>query len=411
MGWFAVLQPDAVESSGTVSIPRCHINFWALPGLWPGRRLFYFDLGLEVTAKSTAVSTIGLVLPFEAEKHTWHRGRRQFVLDLHDQVVRSEIAELIFGGPVGLSSEGQQHRITMADQDDFLPARLKASSVELRQHDLTPRADLSVWKVPLLQEVPPGETRYIRTRWSVYRPGTLWEWKYSGLARSGAQVDLRIADARESENVDAERGLWHHVAPIETLNVFFIAPPKFRPRVASPALHYIRTLEAGAWRDYLTGAAWRGRTTGLLVNYWRYPSSSGQTAPLVAEVDDSAETRRADSSQIDIDNPFRAFLDLSRDTAAPPWLLSLRTIVSVLLAFAMLEAWRESRDQVRWVEQWLQEIRPWQIITFVLGAALIPMLTSAAKVWSWISDRGRKTRLVVRRVEHWLLSKLGASRS
>src|SRR5262245_18781766 len=100
MGWFAVLQPDAVGGSGTVSIPRCHINLWVLPGLWPGRKLFYFDVGLEIEATSSPVSSIGLVLPFEAEKHTWHKHRRQHVIDLHAQVIRTEVAELIFGGPV-----------------------------------------------------------------------------------------------------------------------------------------------------------------------------------------------------------------------------------------------------------------------------------------------------------------------
>ena len=65
MGYFALLG----ESEDSVpKVVRAHINLWSLPSLIPGRRLFYFDVGVELEAGETALTNLQMLLPFRVEK-------------------------------------------------------------------------------------------------------------------------------------------------------------------------------------------------------------------------------------------------------------------------------------------------------------------------------------------------------
>src|SRR5947208_15101710 len=91
MSFFAVLRSEGSQADA-FHVLTCHVNFWSLGGFRKGSR-FFCDVGLLVRANDQ-VRELDLALPFEVE------GR---VKDLYDRMLDKEIADLIWGEPVGLS--------------------------------------------------------------------------------------------------------------------------------------------------------------------------------------------------------------------------------------------------------------------------------------------------------------------
>src|SRR5205807_340885 len=133
--------------------------------------------------------------------------------------------------------------------------------------------------------------------------------------RIGAKVDFRVCDVREtSTTLGSEEA---SILPIEDLYVFVVAPLSLQARSFSPALRYTRVLEGTAWARYLASAITPRPSAKLVVYYWRAapPSSPQGTLPGSAAVGD----HRLSINPL---NPFRAFLDLSREYG-PTTLLNL----------------------------------------------------------------------------------------
>jgi hypothetical protein len=125
---------------------------------------------------------------------------------------------------------------------------------------------------------------------------------------------LRIAEVREAVGLSKWDGLIERIVPIETLNLFVVAPSTLQAAAISPAPRYIRVLEGNAWAPYIGRAPDLFRSGKLIVYYWRHKSED--------------EGKRA----IDPDNPFRAFIDLNRPS------IFANPIVAILLALSVVIA-------------------------------------------------------------------------
>lgn len=406
MGWFGVLA-ESSKPEDRFLVRECHLNWWALPAALPGRRLFYLDIGLQLTASPTKpLTAFTLALPFDAEKIKWSGKDLTWAQDLHEIIRKDDISSQVFGGPVtvvGNSTAG--YTLEFRDGERWDLASVKVSGITLAAGAESNRRDLSLWSVPLTDEIAAGETRYVRLRWSVFRTGNIWRWRRQWLSNSGVEVDFRVADVREALREEHEREYWARVVPIEQVNLFLIAPPRLRARVASPALHYVRILEEGQWRDYLQGTRYFRPVRGMLVYYWRYPLRRGQaTAPLLAQPSEpgggSTSEREHDTARpqgplaITIDEPFRVFLGLNREgPAAGPGLL-LRNVVSLVIALAIYANLPHVSAHLHGID-----VHPAATLKWIFGGSVAAVLGAVSLYAALIRGKLRSLRLLLRRLE------------
>lgn len=386
MGHFAVLSEGA---SAQPTVPRVHINLWSLQSLVPTRRLFYFDVGMELKAGVTELSSFELMLPFRVEEGKWPNGTA-VVQDLFESLGQTDTSELVFGGPVTVRSDADVHYLKIADHPDELRIIRVNSSGTKQADNYEPRADSSVYKVALLTPLQPGESGYIRMRWRVFGALSLWRWKR---ASGGATVDLRFCDVRESRFADAERSLRRRIVPIENMNVFVMAPPSLQVASHSPDFKYLRILEPGAWKHYLRGAHHIGGVRGLLVYYWRYPAIS-------MSPDKQAQGTLPSSSPISINNPYRVFLDFNRAASGVWWMQVLRITVGVFLALLIFRA--VSDFSVADLSR-LSEVAWWQWITVVVGGSLVAVTTAISKLRRLAANKFLYPRRLIRAIERAVL--------
>jgi hypothetical protein len=402
MGWFGILA-DTSRDEDKFNVAACHLNWWTLPTFLPGRRLFFLDIGLHVNAPAAKdLNSITVALPIDVESVRWKDDEPTWTQDLYDALRLRDVCSQVFGERVSVGDTSTGYRIDRTSGSHLDVVRTLVAQAVPLDSSRTSRSDLSIWTIPLESPIPARDSRYVRFRVSVFTTGTVWRWKKVWFGKSGAQIDLRVSDVREAMRDERERQYWSRVVPIEQLNVFFIIPSAFQARVASPALHYVRILEAGQWGRYLQGIRYRARAHSLRVHYWRHPAE----APLVSlppsgtstVAPPTVSTTHGQSSPITIDEPFRAFLDLSRDIAIPTWVSVLRTILSVIAATLIIR-----------LGIYLHSIRfPTNIhirtiVFWITGSTLIAVLTALGAYVRMAKSRLRTIRLVLRRVERSLL--------
>jgi hypothetical protein len=141
-------------------------------------------------------------------------------------------------------------------------------------------------------------------------------------------VDFRVCDVREtSTTLGSEEA---SILPIEDLYVFVVAPWSLQAQTFSPALRYTRVLEGTAWARYLESAVTPRPSTKLVVYYWRaaQPSIPQGTLPGFAAPGDVRLS-------INPLNPFRAFLDLSRQYGPTTLLNHFITLLLVVIGVSV----------------------------------------------------------------------------
>jgi hypothetical protein len=403
VGWFGVLA-DTARPEDFFRVSSCHLNWWALPTLAPGRRLFLLDIGLHVSAPpAKELPAITLVLPVDLESVRWDGAETMWVQDLYDALHQRDICSQVFGERVEIHDTDNGYRVDFPGGSRLDIVRILAAQAGRLNGSTTSRPDLSIWTIPLESPIPAGASRYVRFRVSVFTAGTVWRWKTVWFGKSGAQIDFRLADVREAMREERERQYWARVVPIEQLNVFFMVPPAFQARVASPALHYVRLLEAGQWGAYLRGARYRAPVRGLRVHYWRHPTGAPPASSLVQSTTPDIATTGVGTatkqqSPITIDDPFRIFLDLSRDIAIPASVSMLRTVLAVIIAIVIFHV---CTHLVPIHLSWPRHFST--ILTWILGSSVIAVFGALAKYWRIIISRFRTARLVLRRVERGFL--------
>lgn len=263
MGYFAVLQPSDADDDATFNVSRCHINVWVLRSFIPGRRLVYFDLGLEVTATGTKpVKAVEVLLPFKVEEG--YKGDQfKRCMDLYDVLSHDETAELIFGEPVTVSGPPQDRTLTLKSGDELHPRHIDPAKVAAAP-DEPPRS--SCYLVPLASVLTVGSTAYIRFRFRVFanRPLLTPQSPFGGVI-----LDFRIADVRESRTRSREVDLRNRIVPIDKVNFFAMLPAQYRLLTASSTPRNMRILETRAWGTYLKRVAYMHPSNAQLVYYWR----------------------------------------------------------------------------------------------------------------------------------------------
>ena len=377
MGYFAVLTTDAKNA---FSVPRCHINVWSLPGLWPRRRLLYVDVGLEIDNTTTSpISELDLLLPFRVEEGKWPDGTT-VVQDLYDSMRNLDDCELIFGGPVEQSQQGDSIIVKVAaySQNSTLTVG-RILPAQAQRDDKYQRSDISLYRVPLATPLNPGDRRYVRMRWRVLEPGQMWRTKYF---RSGARLDFRICDVRESRFASQERSLRERVVDLAGLNFFVMVSPRLDPVSSSPDFKK-RTLETGAWRDYLRGSSYFGLSKGLVVYSCKHPRNSGSPA----------------ARNISADNPYRIYLSLSRATNRTWTADVLRTAFGVLLAFLLVGGLSDT-GRLLGIFSGIGAAQLYAALSLIGVSTFFGAL---AKVRSWAATRFLAIRKRLRAVERILL--------
>ncbi|MDO4646314.1 MAG: hypothetical protein Q4B02_11130 [Propionibacteriaceae bacterium] len=388
MGYFAVLVQDEDKTyAKAVKIVRLHVNIWALRGLSFGRRrrLFYFDVGMELKFgdeknmdeggknKDASIKAVEFLLPFRVEEIK----RQDCSLgaqDLFGMITNDHSGPLVFGSPVEIGGSGNGKAQIKFENITLNAARVTESKIrQIEGHIFS--ADSSAYVVPLWHPIRYGDSAYIRVRWRVFGMAPLWRWVHSG---SSAWVDFRVCDARQKRTSLRDPDLLSRLLPIESANIFIMAPGDLVPTNVSPEPKYIRTLEAGAWMDYLKGAArWEWMARDLLVYGWNRPKKD---------------------KDITEDYPFRVFLALSRSAN--------RSIITGLVWSAIagfVIAWFITGGNIDIsIMGW--DMSPiWNFLGF--GSITLMWLWKAVQVTrSFFVNRWRRIRQFFRSIEHFILS-------
>jgi hypothetical protein len=292
MGFFAILRDDPDSDFDVIA---CHLNLWSLGGLL-GHKLFLFDVGLRLKNKQAKdLTKIRLALPFGTDKES--------LTDLHDLMLNQSVAQLIFGKPVTIDDS----TIDYEGGSRVLVARVSVNESQLHGELSNSRQGYSLWSIKIAPTIRKDEECYVRVRFELRSLGRTWVWKRSGISKTGAIVDLRIADVRQA--VSEWKTFEDQLIQIQAINVFVIAPPSLQFRATSPSYHYMRLLEGRVWEPYLRRKSDIRRSGKLVIFEWRNDANS----------------------KVDTTCPFRVLLDLSREFGLLP-LSNHLLMVTLLLA-------------------------------------------------------------------------------
>jgi hypothetical protein len=282
MGFFAV---SNLGSQTPFEIEACHISFWVLAKPW--YRLFgysfCFDVGLRIKAQEP-LRRIRIVLPFDSDNAK--------VADLSGVVLDPDFSPLIFGKPVSVNN-GYVKYDGPLDGRDRISDRVIAISATNSTAELisTSGHGFSIWTIELEGPAQINEFTYVRFRIPAKNPWRIWASKGWGLAKRGIVVDFRISDIRESLLLGHGKSEAAHLVPIKQLFLFLVVPSYFVPNHLSPALHYSRLLEPKVWKNYLASSSSYTEDTKFSIHQWRYTKEP----------------------EITVENPYRAYMDLSRE--------------------------------------------------------------------------------------------------
>lgn len=225
MGFFGIL---ADSSPTPFEVGRLDLNLWCLPRLFR-QYAFFCDLGIELTA-TTSVQHLSVAVPFQSTAT---------VIDLAEFLRRDDIASLIFGEPVNILGGGkwvevksEKLRICHIDEN--------ASSLDRDRSG----PNFSLWRLCFSPPITAGEKSYLRLRLEVRSLGRFWVWHPSRGGGRAAVVDVRVADLREAPVLRNAHDYASRLVAIRRLNCFIMVPVGFEHRLCSPAVRYLRLLEA-----------------------------------------------------------------------------------------------------------------------------------------------------------------------
>lgn len=163
----------------------------------------------------------------------------------------------------------------------------------------------------------------MRLRISLKDPGALWTSKGWAYAKRGMIVDLRVADVRESNFLGLGKPESRYIVPIKHLFLFLGAPSYFVPKHVSPSLHYSRLLEPKVWGHYLNASSLFSKSPAISIHQWR--SEGGGTAK---------------ARPVDLDNPYRAYMDISREFGRALWFYYAAFAISLPIVSGIINwAW------------------------------------------------------------------------
>ncbi len=285
MGFLGIMQDP---HGAPFCVPELNVNLWVLPGLL-GRRVVYLEVGIHLQAPSeAALTSFILLLPGGTEEQP---------VDLADPLVDPKVAKLIFGEQVDI----KEGRLCFAEGKDV--EILPISTTETIKDATKSDSNFSHWRVQLAR--PVRETAYVRLRFRIRTRGRMLLVRGFGMFASRMLVNIRVSDLRESVTVPDEAIYQRALLPIEKLTCHIVLPARFRaPAVGAASLLLPpRILEGRVWERYLGRATYLLRQGKLTVYPWHH------------------------DDQITLNRPFRAFIDVNRDT---PFLLPYQFLLAVV---------------------------------------------------------------------------------
>lgn len=345
MSYFAFVRPT---DGRPFQVKHCHVNLWSLPRI-VGREM-YFDVGVHVMAGEGGLKKFDVALPFVAEE----------LIDISTPLRSPVTSQLIF------RRESVNGRISFSNV-----ANLEISSVN--QEDCKPGAkkeeERSLWHVSI-PEIVKDQERYFRFRFPVHHRGRMWNNKRHLLLTYGALLDFRVADTREAPGDPEWDSVRDRIVPIQDLQFFVIAPLALQMHGASPVLHTSRILEGDSWKTFLNR---KTRGERLVIYQWNKDS------PVVRPV-------------IDTSNPYRVFLDLSKEvnSVSVPTALQSTIVTVFVVALATLLGWRvvSLLDFASIKAAWTQYLTGLGIAGFL--SIIVSKLGLAKKVWQVIMPSFKK---------------------
>jgi hypothetical protein len=287
MGFLGVMQDP---HGAAFCVPELNVNLWLLPGLL-GRRVVYLDIGIHLQAPSeAALTSFVLLLP---------GGTDDKPEDLADRLIDLKVARLIFDEQVDIDFKEGKLCFTEGKNVEVLPI----STTETTKDEHKSDSNFSYWHIQLAR--PVRETAYVRLRFRIRTRGRMLLIRGFGMFASRILVDIRVSDLRESVTVPDEGIYQRSLIPIEKLTCHIVLPTRFRAPVvgASTLLLPPRILEGTVWEGYLGRATYLLRQGKLTVYPWHH------------------------DEQITLNHPFRAFIDVNRDS---PLLLPHQFLLAVV---------------------------------------------------------------------------------
>ncbi|OMB93221.1 hypothetical protein [Mycobacterium colombiense] len=368
MGYFAVLKPADADDGAEFSITRCHINLWALRSFIPGRRLLYFDLGLEISATGTKpIHAVEVLLPFKVEEG-YNGDKFKRCMDLYDALLHDETAELIFGEPVTVSGPPQDRKLALESGAELHPRHIDTAKV-VAASDEPPRS--SCYLVPLNSTLACDAKAYVRFRFRVFanRPMLTAKSPFGGLF-----LDFRIADVRESRSRSRESSIRRRIVPIDKVNFFAMLPDQYQLLTASSEPRNMRILETRAWGTYLNRVAYMHPSNAQLVYYWRSDSDS----------------------KVSSDNPFRVFASFDRHLNKAK-IVFWCTVAALFTAGLVRSDWLPgiTTDSIKWALG--------HLASFLGLLSLGGIIAACRWGFKFAMNRFAKLRLTARWVERLLL--------
>jgi hypothetical protein len=306
MGFFAV---SSLGSQIPFEIEACHISFWVLAKPWYQLfgYSFCFDVGLRIKSQEP-LRRIRIVLPFDSDNAN--------VFDLSGVVLDPDFSPLIFGKPVSVNNGYVTYDGPLNGRDKI---KDRVIAVSAKNSTAEPNSahspGFSVWTIELEQPTQTNEFTYIRFRIPAKNPWRIWASKGWGLAKRGIVVDFRISDIRESLLLGHGRSEATHLVPIKQLFLFLVVPSYFVPNHFSPTLHYSRLLEPNVWKSYLANFSSHSEDTKFSIHQWR----------------------QTKDTEISVENPYRAYMDLSREFGKEVFFYYGTAIVAAPLLIHLVE--------------------------------------------------------------------------
>lgn len=297
MGFFAVSKLGAEAS---YDIEACHLSFWVIPRPW--YRLFGFDFSVDIGLRIKSehpLRRLRIVVPFDSQESS--------IVDLSAAVLDQKFNSLIFGRQVKVKDDVIEYDGPLSGDDPIRDRVIPISAKSSVPHPPTgtDRTGYSVWSVELAKSISTGEGAYVRFRITAQKPWRVWSSKGWGLAKRGVVLDFRISDVRESILLGHGQSEAEHILPIKQLFLFLVAPMYFVPIHFSPILHYTRLLEPKVWEKYLEFSSSHVDGAKLSIHQWRYTNGH----------------------PISVDNPYRAYMDLSREFGREVFLYYLLAVI------------------------------------------------------------------------------------
>lgn len=356
MSFFAVLDPEDFDQRSGFEVSRLHLNLWSLAALGIHRRMFVFDVGMNITAGPEKVTKISLALPFDTLEPR----------SLFDKVLDRRTAELIF-----------DNRITSIGEESLEYAGVTLHPIEAvtqsaKKVDAYSSRGFSLWDIQLMKPIQPEQSGYVRVRFPVVGTGRTWQWTRSRFMRTGAIFDFRISDIRGSAKVEGGSQLIDRIRPVTSVAAFVMAPIWLHGRTLHPEARYIRLLEGNVWANYLDRSPELSRRSRLVVYYWKHADPQ---------------------KPVTIQHPMRAFAEFKIDARRSGLPAAVFGSFVTALIFWALFGLQARPDIARFVsEAWTNTIAalPWLFgITAGLGVVVLVLELAgfARKVVQFIRER------------------------